>query len=121
MQLILFRSSSDVTNRSVPTPASGAAKEMSRLGNAPVTPDGLGSRPWLPSGDYPDPSEDVLMRVVSSDAATVVEVIHLSATETSRDGGWYRLRRGQWHVADVRCVAELVSLGIELADLRDVG
>ena len=49
----------------------------------------------------------------------VIETICLSCTGTGRDGHWYRVKRGQWHIADVRMVEQLVGLGIDLADLRE--
>ncbi len=58
------------------------------------------------------------MRLVSSDGTVTVETIRLSGTN-GRDGDWLRVRRGRYHVADVRTVAELSALGIDLADLRE--
>jgi hypothetical protein len=48
-----------------------------------------------------------------------VETIWLSATD-GRDGDWLRVQRHGYHVADVRTVAELAGLGIELADLSEI-
>jgi hypothetical protein len=36
-----------------------------------------------------------------------------------RDGEWLRVKRHGYHVGDVRTVAELSALGIDLADLRE--
>jgi hypothetical protein len=58
------------------------------------------------------------MRLVSSDGTVVVETIRLSGT-SGRDGEWLRVKRGGYHVADVRTVAELAELGIDLADLSE--
>jgi hypothetical protein len=62
--------------------------------------------------------EDVWMRLVSSDGATLVEVIRLSFSNRM-DDEWLRVFRHGMHVADVRTVAELATLGIDLADLRE--
>lgn len=61
------------------------------------------------------------MRASARDGTTIVDVIRLSCTGTGRDGEWLRVRRGGYHVADVRTVAELVSLGIDLTDLTGSG
>jgi hypothetical protein len=62
------------------------------------------------------------MRCVSSDGRVVVEVIRRTAS-AGRDGEWIRIRRGGFHYADVRSVAELTrhlaSLGLGLADLTE--
>lgn len=62
------------------------------------------------------------MRCVSSDGRVVVEVIRRTAS-AGRDGEWIRIRRGGFHYADVRSVAELcrhlASLGLGLADLTE--
>ena len=67
------------------------------------------------------------MRLVSSDGTVTVETIRLSGTN-GRDGDWLRVRRGRYHVAEVRTVAELSALGIDwptsasvnvLVDVRD--
>lgn len=60
------------------------------------------------------------MRLVSSDGTVTVETIRLSGTN-GRDGEWLRVKRGCYHVADVRTVAELSALGIDLADLTEAG
>ena len=62
--------------------------------------------------------ENAGMRLVSSDGCTVVDVIRLSCTR-GRDGEWLRVRRGRWHVGDVRTVGELAALGVDLADMDE--
>ena len=54
------------------------------------------------------------MRLVSSDGATVVEVIRLSCSNRM-DGEWLRVERHGMHLADVRTVGELAGLGSRLA------
>jgi hypothetical protein len=71
---------------------------------------------WLDG--YPDFGEDVRMRYMTGDGTTVVEVIRLTAAGNGRDGEWLRVSRHGTHVADVRTVAELAGLGIELANLQ---
>jgi hypothetical protein len=60
------------------------------------------------------------MRCVSRDGTTTVECIQLSCTGTGRDGEWLRVKRGGYHLADVRTVRELAALGIDVADLTEV-
>jgi hypothetical protein len=48
----------------------------------------------------------------------VIEAIRLSCAGR-RDGEWLRVKRGGFHVADVRAVDELAGLGIDLADLHE--
>jgi len=66
---------------------------------------------WL---DY-DP---VSMRYVTGDGTTMVGVITLSFSGNGRNGEWLRVSRHGTHIADVRTVAELAGLGIDLADLQ---
>jgi hypothetical protein len=61
--------------------------------------------------------EDVWMRCVSRDGSTVVEVIRLTCSG-GRDGEWLRVKRGGFHVADVRRVEDLAGLGINLAEMH---
>jgi hypothetical protein len=69
--------------------------------------------------DYrPTLGEDGLMRCVSRDGSTVVEVIRLSCSE-GRDGEWLRVKRHGFHLADVRSVEELARLGVDLPDLAE--
>jgi hypothetical protein len=57
-------------------------------------------------------------QLVTGYKTTVIVVIALTATGTGRDGDWLRVSRHGMHVADVRTVAELAGLGIDLADLQ---
>jgi hypothetical protein len=57
------------------------------------------------------------VRCVSKDGTVTVETIRLSGSG-GRDGEWLRVKRHGYHVADVRTVAELSGLGIDLADMR---
>jgi hypothetical protein len=59
------------------------------------------------------------MRGISRDRTVTVETIRLSCTD-GRDGDWLRVKRHGYHVADVRTVAELAGLGIDLADLSTI-
>jgi hypothetical protein len=59
------------------------------------------------------------VRVVSSDGTVTVETIRLSGTR-GRNGEWLQVKRHGYHVADVRTVAELSTLGIDLADFTEV-
>lgn len=62
------------------------------------------------------------MRYVSGDGWVVVEVISRSCSN-GHDGEWIRIKRGGFHYADVRSVAELsgqlARLGLRLADLTE--
>jgi hypothetical protein len=59
------------------------------------------------------------MRCVSRDGTVVVETIRLSGTGPRRDGERLRVKRGGYHLADVRTVEELTGLGTDLADLSE--
>jgi hypothetical protein len=58
------------------------------------------------------------VRCVSSDGTVTVETIRLSGTK-GRDGEWLRVKRHGYQWADVRTVAELSAVGIDLADLSE--
>jgi hypothetical protein len=47
-----------------------------------------------------------------------VETVRRSCNK-GRDGEWLRVKRHDYHAADVRSVAELSGLVIDLADLSD--
>ena len=49
----------------------------------------------------------------------MVDIISLAITGNHRDGGWYRLSRYGWFVAETRSIAELAR-HVELAQLREV-
>jgi hypothetical protein len=59
------------------------------------------------------------VRVVSRDGTVTVETIRLSGN-SGRDGDWLRVKRHDYQWADVRTVAELARLGIDLADLSEI-
>jgi hypothetical protein len=59
------------------------------------------------------------VRVVSRDGTVTVETIRLSGNN-GRDSDWLRVKRHGYQWADVRTVAELARLGVDLADLSEI-